>query len=78
MAHGLNANLVQKWRRLAGNSQAPTPSSALEFVALPLAAQAPSAANDIAIELRRGAVTLNVTWPMAGAASSAWVGEVLR
>lgn len=79
MAHGLNANLVHKWRRLAGKSQAPTPSSAFEFVALPLAAQAPAAAGDIAIELRRGAVTLKVTWPMAGAAScAAWVREVLR
>ena len=36
-------------------------------------------ANDIAIELRRGAVALKVTWPMAGAAScAAWVREVLR
>ena len=82
MVHGLNANPVHKWRRLAGNSQAPTPSSALEFVALPLAAHAQTpatAANDIAIELRRGAFTLKVTWPMAGAAScAAWVREVLR
>lgn len=79
MAHGLNANLVHKWRRLAGKSQAPAPSSALEFVALPLASHAPAAAGDIAIELRRGAVTLKVTWPMAGAAScAAWVREVLR
>ncbi|AOV06146.1 transposase [Delftia tsuruhatensis] len=82
MAHGLNANLVHKWRRLAVKSQAPTPSSALEFVALPLAAHAQTpttAANDIAIELCRGAVTLKVTWPMAGAAScAAWVREVLR
>ena len=82
MAHGLNANLVHKWRRLAGKSQAPTPSSALEFVALPLAAQAPAAAaaaGDIAIELRRGTITLKVAWPMSGAAScAAWVREVLR
>ena len=80
MAHGLNANLVHKWRRLAGKSQTPTPSSALEFVAVPLAAQAPpAAAGDIAIELRRGAITLKVTWPMSGAVScAAWVREVLR
>ena len=69
MAHGLNANLVHKWRRLAGKSQAPTPSSALEFVALSFAAQAPAAAaaaaGDIAIELRRDAITLKVAWPMA-------------
>jgi transposase len=79
MAHGLNANLVHKWRRLAAKSHAPAPSPVLEFVPLPLTAHAPMAANDIAIELRRGAVTLKVTWPMAGAAScAAWVREVLR
>ncbi|RYG56628.1 MAG: IS66 family insertion sequence hypothetical protein [Alphaproteobacteria bacterium] len=82
LAHGLNANLVHKWRRLAGKSQASTPSCALEFVALPLAAHAQTpatAASDIAIELRRGAITLKVTWPMSGAAScAAWVREVLR
>jgi transposase len=79
MAHGLNANLVHKWRRLAGKSQASTPSSALEFIALPLAAQAPAAAGDIVIELRRGAITLKVAWPMTEAGScAAWVREVLR
>ncbi|MFM9928421.1 transposase [Variovorax sp. H27-G14] len=79
MAHGLNANLVHKWRRLAAKSQALMTSIATEFVALPLAAHVPSAASDIAIELRRGAITLKVTWPMAGAAScAAWIREVLR
>jgi transposase len=79
MAHGLNANLVHKWRRLAGKSQASTPSSALEFIALPLAAQAPAAAGDIVFELRRGAITLKVAWPMTEAGScAAWVREVLR
>lgn len=82
MAHGLNANLVHKWRRLVGKSQTLTPNSALEFVALPLSAHAQTsatAANDIAIELRRGAITLKVTWPMSGAVScAAWVREVPR
>lgn len=79
MAPGLNANLVHKWRRLGAKLEASAQSPALEFVAVPLAAQAPMAATDIAIELRRGAVTLNVSWPMAGAAScAAWVREVLR
>jgi transposase len=79
MAHSLNANLVHKWRRMAAKLQALAQSPALEFVAVPLAAQAPMAATDITIELRRGAVTLKVSWPMAGAAScAAWVCEVLR
>lgn len=59
----------------------PTSSPAIEFVALQLVAhaQAPLTAGDIAIELRRGTVMLNVNWLMAGAAScAAWIHEVLR
>jgi transposase len=63
MAHGLNANLVHKWCRLAGKSQAPTPNPVIEFGALPLAAHAQMAEGDIAIELRRGAITLKGSGP---------------
>jgi transposase len=69
MAHGLNANLVHKWRRLAS-----PPVSAPSFIALPLApsptVQAP--AQDLVIELHRGALAIKVTWPVsAGSASLA-------
>ena len=60
-AHGLNANLVHKWRRGQRQAKAVTPTQASDalastFVALQLPAQptAPSVAQDIRIELRRG------------------------
>lgn len=44
-----------------------------------VSAPAPEVAQEIHIELRRGAVTVNVRWPVHAAAQcAAWVREVLR
>ena len=79
LAHGLNANLVHKWRRRRlGGDVALTPVRAgAEFIALPL--MATPAAADIRIELRRGATAVNVTWPVAAAGEcAAWLRELLK
>lgn len=81
LAHGLNANLLHKWRRLAQRaSPAVTPPA--QFIALPLAAaMAPSSQPqvDIRIELRRGALMANITWPVTAASEcGAWLRELLR
>jgi transposase len=84
LAHGLNANLVHKWRREASRSQAPAvgPTSAMTQarhfvpVTMPPAAQP---LGDIRIDVRRGATTITVAWPMAAAAECAsWMRELLR
>jgi transposase len=77
MAHGLNANLVHKWRR---QSQAGT-AVAAAFV--PVAVAAPSVLSEpvqfVDLELQRGAISVRVRWPMAGASScAAWLREILR
>jgi transposase len=75
LSHGINANIVHKWRRLAGVTPLPVAS----FV--PLALPAPSCAPpaDIRMELRRGATTMTITWPAAAAADcAAWMRELLR
>lgn len=75
LSHGINANVVHKWRRLAG--AAPMPVASFVPVALP----APScpAAADIRMELRRGATTMTITWPAAAAEDcAAWMRELLR
>jgi transposase len=75
LSHGINANIVHKWRRLAGA----TPLPAASFV--PVALPAPSCASpaDIRMELRRGATTMTITWPAAAAADcAAWMRELLR
>jgi transposase len=89
-AHGLNANLVHKWRRGAARASQRSMSAAklraaddqraTVFVPLPLPAQPPMASTpDIRIELRRGATSIAVTWPATAAAEcAAWMRELLR
>jgi len=77
LAHGVNANVVHKWRRLARRGK--LVSAAPAFVPVPLPASMSSSTSDIHIELRRGAVQLVVRWPLEGAASLAdWTRELLR
>ncbi|BDT65872.1 hypothetical protein os1_00160 [Comamonadaceae bacterium OS-1] len=84
MAHGLNANLVHKWRRLASATlPAPAPAPSPSFIALPLAVPpAPVVsppAEDVRIELHRGPLAIKVTWPVSAApACAAWLRELLR
>ena len=81
MAHGVNANLVHKWRAGAAKRQETAVTAPnVSFVPVPLqtASLAPKAA-ELRVELRRGPVTATVSWPMSSAAEcAAWLREVLR
>jgi len=90
MSHGLNANIVHGWRKLARErgvaaarpAASPAAVSMPQFVPLSLtptpSASAPTPA-DIQIELRRGATAVKITWPVAAAADcAAWMRELLR
>ncbi|MDP9962984.1 transposase [Variovorax beijingensis] len=80
LAHGLNANLVHKWRRMvdAGGIASKAGDPHAEFVSLTLAPD-PTVANDIHLELRRGAIAVNVTWPLSASGQcAAWLREILR
>jgi transposase len=80
MAHGINANVVHRWRQLAREGK-PMPAKTGEFIALRLMAprEAASAPADIRVELRRGPVTMTVTWPISAATDFAtWTRELLR
>jgi transposase len=77
LSHGINANVVHKWRRLAHAGSVALPIASFVPVALP----APSCAApaDIRMELRRGATTMTITWPAAAAGDcAAWMRELLR
>ncbi|KRC28761.1 hypothetical protein ASE28_17485 [Acidovorax sp. Root219] len=81
MAHGINANVVHRWRQMAREGKGATPAKTGEFIALPLAMPTVSAAApaDIRVELRRGAVTMTITWPASAAVDfAAWTRELLR
>lgn len=80
LAHGLNANLVHKWRRAvdAGGVASKSGDQQAEFVSLKLAPGL-SVASDIHLELRRGAIAVNVTWPLSASGQcAAWLREILR
>ena len=85
-AHDLNANLVHKWRRgVVPPARPPTSPGAAhvtgEFIALALPSRgAVSAAPaDIRIELRRGATSVAVSWPLTAADQcAAWLRGWLR
>jgi transposase len=80
MAHGINANVVHRWRQLAREGGQATVTKPREFVPVAIAAPTlPVQSRDIEVELRRGAVTMKVIWPSSAAADfAAWTRELLR
>ena len=77
MSHGINANVVHKWRRLGGAKADVAPVPAFVPVALAPASAAP--VPNIRIELRHGHTSVAVTWPVSAASEcAAWMRELLR
>jgi transposase len=80
LAHGLNANLVHKWRRQAGGAGlSVTAREMATFIPVAMTPAVPAVVDDIRIELRRGALAVNVTWPLVASAQCAgWLRELLK
>jgi transposase len=80
MAHGINANVVHRWRQLAREKTVTVKPSSSEFVPVTLPAEPASApAGDIQIQLRRGTTAMTIAWPVPAAADfAAWMRELLR
>ena len=91
MSHGVNANIVHGWRKLAREREgaalpppspttlpAKTAASVPQFVPVSIVqTTSPPAPVDIQIELRRGAAAMKITWPIAAAAEcAAWMREL--
>ena len=81
MSHGINTNVVHGWRKLAREAGAASPAPSHEFVPVALTA-APlqsDAERGIEVELRRGTLTMKITWPSSATADFAgWTRELLR
>jgi transposase-like protein len=90
---GMNANVLHRWLKehaQSGRHQLIQPSMALAPAAslpapgfLPVqltnAACEPAAAGQIKAELRKGALLMNITWPVSAAAQFAsWTTELFR
>jgi transposase len=80
MTHGINANVVHRWRQLAREGRGAPATTTGEFVPVSLPAVPPPAnARDIQIQLRRGATAMTITWPLSAAGDfGAWMRELLR
>ncbi len=81
MAHGINANIVHGWRKLAREANASLQLPAPQFVPVTVAAEGRPAAPErhIDLELRRGPLTVKLSWPMTEVADlGIWLRELLR
>ena len=73
MSHGINDNVVHRWRQLARQEQSARhaspdaqllPEQPLAFVPLALPAPAvPELKTEVRLDIKRGAVTVGVAWP---------------
>lgn len=78
LAHGLNANVVHKWRR-RGDAKVSLPVTTFVPVTAAPAAPAPQPGEPIRIELRRGTTVVSIAWPAAASADCAlWLRDLLK
>jgi len=80
LSHGINANIVHGWRKLARQAQVATAPQS-QFVPVTVAPAPPVQIEQhgIDVEVRRGAATIRLTWPMGAAHElAAWMRELLR
>jgi len=80
LTHGLNANLVHKWRRTVdrGSANPRHGTSQAKFIRVALEA-IPIEAGQIELELRRGAIAVNATLPMSSPTQcAALLRKILR
>lgn len=92
LAHGINANVVHRWRQLAREAHAAPVGKTLQFLPLPLASShsmgslrphptphEPPGGADIRVELSKGPLLMRVSWPTSAASDfAAWTRELLR
>ena len=74
MSHGINDNVVHRWRQLAREAGAVSVTATPTFVPVE-----PVPAADVHIELRRAATTIVIAWPATALGKlAAFTRELLR
>jgi transposase len=76
LAHGLNANLVRRWRAeqgVAPPSRRPLSEPEVGFVPIRLEPISPLPPQDIRIELHRSRSTVTITWPLVAGECGVWL-----
>jgi len=87
MSHGINDNVVHRWRQLVRRQEPPRtapvaqpigPTVAFVPLALPAAAS-PEVKTEVHLAIKRGAVTVDVSWPQQALSELAgFVRECLK
>ena len=81
ISHGINANIVHGWRKLARRGEAEVGVVQREFVPVAVTStpEVRVGPGGIEVELRRGTLAMKMAWPMSAAAElAAWTRELLR
>ena len=80
LSHGINANIVHGWRKLARQSEVAVEVPPTKFVPVTVAPSVPMPdPRGIDVEFRRGAATIRLTWPLGSSSDlAAWLRELLR
>ena len=82
LSHGINANIVHRWLREPTQCALVPAPQVSGFVPVTLNDPVPTLASqppDIRVEVRRGASSVIVSWPLQGAGQcTAWLREWLR
>lgn len=91
LANKLNANLLRRWVVAEERAQGAKPNETVSaapggssvenrtFIPIQVERCAVTTAQEITLELRRGATVVKVGWPLAAAADcAAWLRELLR
>mgnify|MGYP000924383533 CR=1 FL=1 len=79
MSHGINANIVHGWRKQARDAGAVAVSERFVPVAVAPAVPRPVDERAVEVELRRGGITIKLSWPMSASMDlSVWMRELLR
>jgi transposase len=82
LSHGINANVVHRWRQLSREGKPTVPAISSGFVPVSLAstpAPDPVSSTIIQVDLRRGAIVMTINWPTSAVAEfAAWTRELLR
>ncbi len=81
LEHGINANVVHRWRRLAEARPVELRSRAVMPEFVPVSIADPGSVpmtGDIRIELRRAGTSVSIAWPVSAASTcSAWLRDLL-
>lgn len=83
MAHGINANIVHGWRKLAREANPPVlptlPVPQFVPVAVSPAKTTSAQERQVDLQLRRGPLVIELSWPITDTAGLGhWLRELLR